>query len=159
VVGSAIAAAPAACSGRGGTDGEEVVHLADAAGDVRRRDRPPDPPAGDGVGLAQRVDGDRAVLEPRHGRRRHVPAVAEVVDVLVDLVGDAQTSCVWQSSLMSASSSRENTLPVGLCGVFTMMARVRSVNAARSSASSMLQSGWCSVHVARRRAGQHGVGP
>ncbi len=42
---------------------------------------------------------------------------------------------------MSVSSSRENTLPVGLFGVLTMMARVRSLNAAASSAGSNDQSG------------------
>src|SRR5881409_3465708 len=45
------------------------------------------------------------------------------------------TIASWRcaSSAISESSSRLKTLPVGLCGEFTMTARVRSLNAARSS--------------------------
>ena len=42
---------------------------------------------------------------------------------------------------MSSSSARVNTLPVGLWGELTTIARVRPVNAARSSSGSIDQSG------------------
>ena len=48
----------------------------------------------------------------------------------------AYASCSRQSSATSASSSRVNTLPVGLCGEFSSTSRVRGPNAARSSAGS-----------------------
>ncbi len=41
----------------------------------------------------------------------------------------------------SSSSAAENTLPVGLCGVLMITARVRGVNAAASSAESHVHSG------------------
>ena len=44
---------------------------------------------------------------------------------------------------MNSSSSRVNTLPVGLFGVLTMMALVRGPNARVSSSRSKLQSGAC----------------
>ena len=58
---------------------------------------------------------------------------------------NAMTSCSTHSSAMSVSSSRLNTLPVGLCGELRTRPRVRGPNAARSSASSIDQSGSCSV--------------
>ena len=53
----------------------------------------------------------------------------------------ASASNSWQSDAISVSSSRVNTLPVGLCGVLTMMALVRGENARRSSSGSKRQSG------------------
>ena len=49
------------------------------------------------------------------------------------------------SPAISSSSARENTLPVGLCGELTTIARVRGPNAARSSSGSIDQSGSWSV--------------
>ena len=49
------------------------------------------------------------------------------------------------SAAIAASSSRVNTLPVGLCGVPITTARVRDENAAASSSGSNDQSGACSV--------------
>ncbi len=46
-----------------------------------------------------------------------------------------------QSEAIASSSWRVNTLPVGLCGVLTMMSRVRGVTARRSSSGSKDQSG------------------
>ena len=46
-----------------------------------------------------------------------------------------------QSAAIRDSSRSLNTLPLGFCGEFTMIARVRSVTAARSSSSSKVQSG------------------
>ena len=46
---------------------------------------------------------------------------------------------------MVASSPRVKTLPVGLFGVLTMMALVRSLNAAASASGSNVQSGACRV--------------
>ena len=57
------------------------------------------------------------------------------------------TSQRWQSSAITPSSSRENTLPVGLFGVLITMPRVRALNAAASSLSSNVQSGGESVTV------------
>ena len=45
---------------------------------------------------------------------------------------------------MSCISSRESTLPLGFCGVFTMIARVFFVNAWRSRSGSSRQSGFSS---------------
>src|SRR2546428_205090 len=45
-------------------------------------------------------------------------------------------SCSMQSDAMSSSSFRVKTRPVGLFGVFTMIAFVRAENAARSSSGS-----------------------
>ena len=42
---------------------------------------------------------------------------------------------------MSSSSAREKTRPVGLFGVFTMIALVREVNARRSSSGSNVKLG------------------
>ena len=103
--GSAIAATPAACSGAAAPTVRKSCTLRIAPVSARRRDRPPDPPAGDGVGLRQRVDGDRAVLEARDRRRRHVAAGAEVVDVLVDLVGEARARRAAGTARRSSSSS------------------------------------------------------
>ena len=58
---------------------------------------------------------------------------------------NAMTSCSWHRSAMSWSSSREKTLPVGLCGEFTTIPRVFGLNAARSSSGSIDQSGSWSV--------------
>ncbi len=73
---------------RGGrADGEEVVDFADALGDGLFGDGPADPPAGDGVGLGDGVDGDGAVGHAGQcGERDVLGAVVE--DVLVYLVGD-----------------------------------------------------------------------
>jgi hypothetical protein len=49
--------------------------------------------------------------------------------------------CSRQSSAITSSSGREKTLPVGLCGVLTTIARVRALNARRSSSGSNVQSG------------------
>ncbi len=64
------------------------MDLADGAGQRGRSNSPAHPPAGDRIGLGQRVDGDCAVLEPRHCRGWDVPARPQVVDVLVYLIGD-----------------------------------------------------------------------
>ena len=53
----------------------------------------------------------------------------------------AMTSNSTHSAAIRSSSSREKTLPVGLCGEFTTMPRVRVPNAARSSSGSIDQSG------------------
>ena len=57
----------------------------------------------------------------------------------------ARQSRSMHRDAISSSSARVNTRPVGLWGVFTRIARVRSVKAARSSASSMAKSGGRSV--------------
>src|SRR5229473_2019190 len=57
----------------------------------------------------------------------------------------AITSCSTHSCAISSSSERENTFPVGLCGVLTTMARVLEVNAERSASGSNDQSGGRSV--------------
>jgi hypothetical protein len=72
---------------RRGADGQEVVHLADAGGERRRRHRPADAPAGHAEGLRHAVDRHRAIGHPLDRHQRHV-AGAVVDDVLVDLVGD-----------------------------------------------------------------------
>ena len=56
------------------------------------------------------------------------------------------TSTSWrrQSTAMVSSSARENTLPVGLWGVFRISARVRGPNAAASRSGSKRQSGGAS---------------
>ncbi len=46
---------------------------------------------------------------------------------------------------MAISSARLNTFPVGLLGLFSTIARVRSLNAAASSVSFSAQSGSCKV--------------
>ena len=109
---------------RGGADGQEVVHLADRARDVRRRDRPADAPAGDAERLRQAVDRDRAIGHAVERRHRHVHG-AVVEDVLVDLVGDRDRAPLLAQPRDLSSSSRVNTLPVGLFGVLMMIARVR----------------------------------
>ena len=70
-------------------DGDEVVGAADTDRELRRRHRVADAPAGDGVGLRDPRDGDRAVGHAGQRRDRRV-AVAVVDDVLVDLVGDRE---------------------------------------------------------------------
>ena len=59
----------------------------DAARERRRRHHPSHAPAGHGVGLRQRADRDRSVLEPGDRSRRHMDR-AVVQDVFVDLVGE-----------------------------------------------------------------------
>ena len=62
---------------------------------------------------------------------------AVVEDVLVDLVGDRQRVDSLAQLGDRSSSARVKTLPVGLCGVLTMMAsRPRRRTRARSSSGS-----------------------
>src|SRR5256885_1146888 len=61
----------------------------------------------------------------------------------------AIASCSMHRRAMSSSSAFEYTLPVGLCGVFTTMARVLALKALRSSSASKDQSGGRSVENAR----------
>ena len=63
-----------------------------------------------------------------------------------------------QSRASSSSSASENTLPVGLCGVLMITARVRGVNAAASSAGVPLPSGARSATGARHAARHLDVG-
>ena len=72
---------------RGRPDRDEVVHLADARGELRRRDDPADAPPGDRERLARAGDRDGPLGHPLQGRDRDVGA--GVLDVLVDLVGHA----------------------------------------------------------------------
>ena len=58
---------------------------------------------------------------------------------------NAMTSNSTHSAAISSSSSRVNTLPVGLCGELSTRPRVRGPNAARSSSGSIDQSGSWSV--------------
>ncbi|CPU63590.1 Uncharacterised protein [Mycobacteroides abscessus] len=46
------------------------------------------------------------------------------------------TSCRRATAAIASSSSRSRTVPVGLCGEFTTIRRVRSVTAARSASTS-----------------------
>ncbi len=67
--------------------GQEIVHLADGARQLRRSQRPSHPPSGHRVGLGDAVDGDGALRHSVEARERNVLRVV-VEDVLVDLVGD-----------------------------------------------------------------------
>ena len=58
-------------------------------------------------------------------------------------------SCSLARSATSSSSARENTRPVGLCGVLRRTTRVRGENAARSDSSSTAKSGNRSTEVRR----------
>ena len=66
-------------------DGDEVVHLTNAAAERRRRDDPSDAPTGDRERLARAGDRHRSLGHARQRRDRDVRAL--IPDVLVDLVG------------------------------------------------------------------------
>jgi hypothetical protein len=109
-----------------------------------RRAGPADLPPGEREGLARRRDHDRPRAHAGQRRQRHVLALVD--QVLVDLVGDRQQVVLLaQRRDASSSSARENTLPVGLCGVFNRIARVFGLMAAASAAGSKLKSGARSV--------------
>ena len=67
-------------------DGQEVVHLADGAGFVRRRDRIAEPPASAAERLRKTGDRDRALAHAGKGRKQVV--LSRIQDVLVDLIGE-----------------------------------------------------------------------
>ena len=132
------------------------MHLADAARDVGGRDGPPDAPAGDGVRLRQGVDRHRAVLEPRHGRRRHVLGVVD--DVLVDLVGEHERVV----RLAQLADERELLASEDLArGVVRRVDddRPRAVGERRTQLGLVDRPVGCVQRdVARRRPRQHGIG-
>jgi hypothetical protein len=90
--------------------------------------------------------------------RSHMPG-----SVAIGTCGTSKVRCSYTSSLMTtrscsratcataASSSAVSTVPVGLCGVFSRIAVVRGVTAARSSSSGSRKSGARSV-TGRRTA-------
>ena len=93
--------------------------------------------------------------------RSHAPGRAAIGrvrnaerEVLVDLVGDDDRVVAGRRARRRARGSRRRApAPVGLCGEFTMMSRVRSVTAARSSSGSGRQSGNAQRHRAVHAAG------
>ena len=65
--------------------------------------------------------------------------VADAVedDVLVDLVGEDEQILLVHQRAERRESSGPSTAPVGLCGVLSMIIRVRGVTARRTSSQSI----------------------
>ena len=72
---------------RGGSHGEEVVHLAGLLDDGGCGHDVTQTPAGDGIGLGERIAGDGALKHARQGGEADV-LVRRIDDVFVHLVGD-----------------------------------------------------------------------
>ena len=71
--------------------------------------------------------------------------LAGVDEVLVDLIGDDEQVVLTAIRAIAVISARVKTAPVGLCGEFSRMARVRGVTRARRAAMSGRNPGGRSV--------------
>ena len=111
-------------------DGEhvELVHLAELGRQRRWRRHVADLPAGDVVGLAEA--GDDRGARRQAGKRARSGALAVEHHVLVDLVADHEHVGRRQQVLPARMSARVQTVPLGLCGVLIMIARVLAMSAA-----------------------------
>ena len=132
VVSNAIPIAPAACSGAGAPTVRKSWTLRIAyVNSAGRRNRVPEPPPRqlkvfdnpEMVTVRSRIPGQR---------RQHV-VPARVPDVLVDLVGDRDHVVLLTELGDQRDLFARKDRPVGLCGVFTMIARVLVRERARSS--------------------------
>ena len=98
--------------------------------------------------LSGSIRGPATTIPRRSGTRSFAPrncregdVLAFVHEVLVDVVGEGDQIVLEAELGDEPKLVALNTLPVGLCGLFTTIAFVRGVTAARSSSGSIDQSG------------------
>ena len=100
-------------------------------------------PAGNAKGLGIAGHGDRPLAHAR--QRSHADVLAFKDEIFVNLVGKDEKVMPLGEMAIHSSSSRVKTLPEGLAGEFSTMARVRNVTERSRSSRLKVQSGALSV--------------
>ena len=116
------------------------MHLAQLAGQLRRRHAIADPPAGGMQRLAEGKHREAALAQFRVRQHRCMAAAVEE-HVLVHLVGEHGDRPVADQAASASRSSRVATVQLGFCGLLMMMSRVRSLKARRTWSQSKRKAG------------------